>query len=218
MGVVDDAVEDGVGQGRITDQIVPSVDRDLAGDQRGTSTGSFLGDLQKVAPLFRTEGFTAPVIQDQQLHSAERPHQPGVTAIAVRQRQIGEQSGDTLVEHRVIVAARLMSKRAGEPRLSNPGRAFDDQVLLCLDPAAERQLLEQRAVETTRRATDDIFDSGLLAQPGVAQTRLEPAILTIREFAVEQQSEPFGVIEFATTWVGGQFLIGARHSSEAELA
>jgi hypothetical protein len=33
----------------------------------------------------------------------------------VRQCQIGEQSGDTLVEHRVIVAARLMSERAGEP-------------------------------------------------------------------------------------------------------
>ena len=173
---------------------------------------------QEIAPLFRTEGFKAPIIQDQQLYSAECPHQPGVTAIAVRQRQIGEQSGDTLVEHRVIVAACLMSKRAGEPRLSNSGRAFNDQVVLCLDPAAEGQLLEQRAVETTRRAIVDIFDRGLLAQPGIAQPGLEPAILTVREFAVEQQPEPFGVIEFAAAWVGGQFLIGARHSGEAELA
>ena len=46
VGVVDDAVEDGVGQGGITDQIVPPVDRDLAGDQRGSSAVAFLGDLQ----------------------------------------------------------------------------------------------------------------------------------------------------------------------------
>src|SRR5712691_44413 len=33
MGVVDDPVEDGVGEGRLADQVVPAVDRDLAGDQ-----------------------------------------------------------------------------------------------------------------------------------------------------------------------------------------
>jgi hypothetical protein len=35
---------------------------------------------------------------------------------------------------------------------------------------------------------------------------------------VGKKSEPFGVIKFATAWVGGQFLVGARHSGEAELA
>ena len=115
VGVVDDAVEDGVGQGRIADQIMPAVHRDLAGDQRGAAAVAFLGDLQQIAPLLRAERFQPPVVQDQQLHSAERPHQPGVAAIAVRQCQIGEQAGDTLVEHRVIVAARFMSERAGEP-------------------------------------------------------------------------------------------------------
>jgi len=31
MGVVDDRVEDGVGEGRLADQVVPAVDRDLRG-------------------------------------------------------------------------------------------------------------------------------------------------------------------------------------------
>jgi hypothetical protein len=30
MSIVDDAVEDGVGEGGFTDQVVPAVDRDLA--------------------------------------------------------------------------------------------------------------------------------------------------------------------------------------------
>ena len=117
----------------------------------------------------------------------------------------------------MIVAARLVAERAGEPRLPDAGRAFDDQVLLLLDPAAWRQLLEQRAIETARRAVVDILDGGAVAQPGISQPRLEPAVLTIGDLAVEQQAKPFGMIEFCTAAVGGQFLEGARHAGEAEL-
>ena len=60
MGVVDDAVEDGVGQGRIADQVVPSVDRDLAGDQRGAAAVTLLDDLQEIAPLFRRRAVPGP--------------------------------------------------------------------------------------------------------------------------------------------------------------
>src|SRR5712692_999152 len=34
VGAMEDAVDDGVGQSRIADYLVPSVDRDLAGDQQ----------------------------------------------------------------------------------------------------------------------------------------------------------------------------------------
>jgi hypothetical protein len=36
--VMNDAVQNGVGEGGITDQVVPSFERDLPGDQRGTTT------------------------------------------------------------------------------------------------------------------------------------------------------------------------------------
>ena len=45
MGVVDDAVEDGVGQSWIADQVVPAVDWDLAGDQRGAASVAVLDDF-----------------------------------------------------------------------------------------------------------------------------------------------------------------------------
>ena len=35
VGIVDDAIQDRVGEGGIADQVVPAIDRDLAGDQRG---------------------------------------------------------------------------------------------------------------------------------------------------------------------------------------
>ena len=67
-------------------------------------------------------------------------------------------------------------------------------------------------------AVVDVLDRRLVAQPGVAQPRLEPAVLAVGEFAIEQQAEPLGVIEFGAARAGGQFLEGARHAGKAELA
>ena len=63
MGIVDDAVEDGVGEGGIADHIVPAVDWELTGDQGSAAAGSFFGDLEQVMSLFGTEGFEAPVVE-----------------------------------------------------------------------------------------------------------------------------------------------------------
>jgi hypothetical protein len=49
MGVVDEAVEDGVGISRVADDIVPFVDGDLAGEDGGTAAVAFFEDLVEVA-------------------------------------------------------------------------------------------------------------------------------------------------------------------------
>jgi hypothetical protein len=51
VGGVDDAIEDRVGDGRIADQVVPAVDRDLAGDDGGAAAVALLDDLEEVATL-----------------------------------------------------------------------------------------------------------------------------------------------------------------------
>ncbi len=44
----------------------------------------------------------------------------------------------------------------------------------------------------------DIFDS-VVAQPSVAQASPQPSILAISHLAIEQQAEPFSMIEFSAT-------------------
>lgn len=44
--VVDDAVENGVGDGRLTDDVVPPVDGNLAGDEGGAPAAALLDDLE----------------------------------------------------------------------------------------------------------------------------------------------------------------------------
>jgi hypothetical protein len=53
--------------------------------------------------------------------------------------------------------------------------------------------LEQRAIETARGAVIDVFDSGLMAQPGTAQAGVQPPDTSVTGFLVEQKSEPFGM-------------------------
>ena len=48
MGVVDEAIEDGVGIGWIADDLVPAVHGDLAGDDGRFAAVSFFEELQEI--------------------------------------------------------------------------------------------------------------------------------------------------------------------------
>jgi hypothetical protein len=71
VSVVNEAVQDGVAEGGITDNVVPMFDGDLAGDDGRGATVAIIKDLQKVAPFGRIENRQPPVIEDQELNAAE---------------------------------------------------------------------------------------------------------------------------------------------------
>lgn len=63
MGVVDEAIQDGVSQGRVGDDGVPLVDGDLRGHDSGAGLTAIVDHLQQVARLGRCQGCEAPVVQ-----------------------------------------------------------------------------------------------------------------------------------------------------------
>ena len=69
---MNDAIEDGVGQGGIADDLVPAVDRHLAGDDDGAGVIAVLDDLQQVAALLGVQRLRAPIVEDQQIDAGER--------------------------------------------------------------------------------------------------------------------------------------------------
>jgi hypothetical protein len=168
---MDEAVEDGVGVGRVADEGVPLVDRELAGDEGGTAAISVLQDLQEVVAGAVIERGETPVVEDQQIDAAERAQEARVAAVAAGERQIVEQTRDALVEDGAIVAAGLVAEPRGDPALADAGRAADQQVGVVVDPEALDELGEQRAVETAWGAVVDVFDASLLAQLGVRSRR-----------------------------------------------
>ena len=51
VSVMDESVQNSIGQGRIADGLVPVLDRELAGDDRGAAAVAVFEDFQQVAPF-----------------------------------------------------------------------------------------------------------------------------------------------------------------------
>ena len=60
VGAVDDAIEDGVGEGGIADDLVPALDWQLAGDEDRAGVVAVLDDLQEIATLLGIELLRSP--------------------------------------------------------------------------------------------------------------------------------------------------------------
>ena len=61
VGVVNEAVEDGVSQGRVGGDGVPLIDGELRGHDGGAGLTTIVDDLQQVPGLGRCQGCEAPV-------------------------------------------------------------------------------------------------------------------------------------------------------------
>ena len=55
VGIVDEPIQDGVGQRWVADDVVPAVDRHLAGDDQRPGVVAVFDDLQQVALLFSNQ-------------------------------------------------------------------------------------------------------------------------------------------------------------------
>ena len=64
VSVMDQAVEDGVSEGRVADDLVPGVDRELAGDDGGLAAVSVFENLEQVAAFNGCERGEAPVVEE----------------------------------------------------------------------------------------------------------------------------------------------------------
>ncbi len=81
MCVVDDAVEDGVGECGLADDVVPLGNGQLAGDQDGGVVVSILDDFHEVAPLIGVETVRSPVIENEEVSLGEGAEQSGVSSV-----------------------------------------------------------------------------------------------------------------------------------------
>ena len=92
MSVVHQPIKNGIGEGRIADDLVPMLDRKLAGDHGRSAPVPILHDLQEVAPLLGGDGSKSPVVEDQKFDARQAFEEPGVMAVAAREREHIEQS------------------------------------------------------------------------------------------------------------------------------
>jgi hypothetical protein len=103
LRVVNDAIENGV-----------------SADCR-SPTVAFFEYFEEVVAGGGIEWRKTPIIEDEQLHTTERPQEAGITAIAAREREVGEQLGKALVENGSIVAAGFVAESRCQPTFADSG-------------------------------------------------------------------------------------------------
>ncbi len=213
---MDQTVEDGVGQRGITHDLVPAIDRHLAGDDQGAAIVAVLDNLQQIAALLGSQWLRSPVVQNEQVDPRELAHQTTISAVTTRQRQCCEQARAALVEDREIFPASLVAQCAGDEALAGAAGAGNQAVPVLTDPITAGQVQEQRPVEATRLAEVDIFDRGGLPKLGGSCACLEPLLLTQRDLLVDQQTEPFRVLEGMAFGIGREVAEPLCHAVEAK--
>jgi hypothetical protein len=94
MGVVNEAVEDGVGICRVADEGVPFVDRDLAGEDGRAAPVAFLEDLVEITTAAAVEGFEAPIVENEELDAGETTQNASIATITAGEPELGEELGN----------------------------------------------------------------------------------------------------------------------------
>src|ERR1700730_3983457 len=136
VGIVDDAIEDRVGDGGVSDDFVPAIDGQLAGDDNRTCFVATLDDFEQITALVGVERFWSPVVQDQQIKSCDRPQHPGIASVGASQCESGEQTRNAMVGNGEVVPASLVAEGASKPTLADAAWPGNEEIMPRPDPVA----------------------------------------------------------------------------------
>ena len=144
MGVVDEAIEDGIGQGWVAYSLVPVFDGQLAGDDSGSAAVAVFEDFQKVTAFRSGEDSKAPIVDDQHIHAGDGFQDAFVAALISKRGAAGQSEGlehawGALIEDGPPIPTRLVAKSAGDPAFAEARGSGDQQVLMPGDPSTARQ-------------------------------------------------------------------------------
>ena len=87
MGIVNEAVKDGVGICRVADEGVPFVDGDLTGEDGRAAPIAFFEDFVEVTTSTGVEGFEAPIVEYEELNAGETAQDAGIATVTAGEGQ-----------------------------------------------------------------------------------------------------------------------------------
>jgi len=191
MGVVDQAVKDGIGDGRISDLFVPVIHRELTGDNGGGMTVPLLDDLQEVSSFGIGHGGEPEIVNHQDMGLGEFVDGLAIASVSLGQRHLIGELGGTDVEGAVSFPAGLVGQGASQEGFSHPGGAGDDDVLMTFDPIAGDKTHYDGLIDSPRGFVVDILHAGVELQSGVFQVPTHSIIFLPGPLAVHDKAETF---------------------------
>ena len=120
IGVVDDPVTDGVGQGGVVQILVPFAGVILGAENSGGHPVPCLYQFQYIPGLFLFQGVEQPLVQNEQLFFLELFHVVPVGSVSPGHRDLHQQIRQADIPDRIKAAAGSHAKGAGQISLSGP--------------------------------------------------------------------------------------------------
>ena len=102
-----------------------------------------------------------------------------------------EQARYSQVANREALPAGLVTQGARQPGLATTGRPGNAQVQGLADPVTAGQSCHAGALQPSRVAVIDVFNTGRHAQTGGPEQPLQSPVFAVQHFAIHQQGQAF---------------------------
>ena len=189
MGVVDEAIQDGVSDRGIADVFVPVIDGKLSGHDGGSAAVSVLDDLQEISALWGGHGGKAEIIDDEDFGLEQFFHELWVRAVGSGDGEFLEEARQPDVEGVEAHPAGPVCQSAGQIGFAHPGGAGDDDVLGICDPVTVSQLEDDGLIEASGGFEIDVLDAGIDFEFGVLEETFHASILLPGPLTIHEEGE-----------------------------
>ena len=166
LGIVDEAVENGVGQRWILELAVPELDGQSAGNQNTAALLAVLQKFEQERLLVCAHGHQAEVIEDDQINTAHGLEPHAEPPLRLQCRQLLAKTRQPQITHRFLLINNGFGQRAGEIAFADSGRPHQQHMLVLLEPVEADELLPACFAEVARCAQVDVRRMGALSEPG----------------------------------------------------
>jgi hypothetical protein len=187
--MVDQPVEERVGQRGVAQCLMPVLHRQRPGDTRRPALVAIFEPLQQVPSVCIPERGHSPVIEEKQRGFGARRHQLWIAPVAFGQEQVVEPPGEPEREGRPAVPTRLRTHGTGEPGLPHARRAREKEMAMVADPRAGREAGPQGVVPPPRMPRVAVFAPGRLAPFRLAEAGGEPTGLALGPLPVDHEAQ-----------------------------
>lgn len=214
VSVVEQTVEDGVGDGGVADGVMPEFQGELTGHERGAATLAVVEDFQEVTVLGILKFFHAPVVDDQQSRLLELTGQPREAAVDVGRSELPEQLGGDIVTDPMAISTGLLAHGASEERFARARGSGNDDALVIADPLRTGQLFDLSALQPANRAEVDVFETGRQLEFRLAHPAFQGAVFAPSPLPVHKQAKAFVKRQFRHARLLALLLVRRCHSVE----
>jgi hypothetical protein len=217
VGVVDEAVQDGVGDGGVADPVMPLGDGELTRNDRRGSAVSILHHFEEVMALGFGGSTHAEIIEDEEVRLGELGEELRIRSVGPGESDFVEEPRDTSIEDPQAATTGGLAKSRGEVALADSRRSRDQDVEVIADPLTGGELTKQSAINASRRRGVDVFDACAGdSKLRIFQSSRKAPVVASEVLGVDEHGEALVEGEGACCGVTLLGLPGFRHRAQTQ--